>query len=130
MRTLAVSTVTASGEPRVSGVDGHLLHGRWVFATSGSAAKARHLRARPAVSAAHLAGDDLGVFCHGRVEFLTPEHPDRPPIDAHLTAHYGSSPSTWDPDIVYLRIDPHWMVGYAGDKATLLARARPEASGS
>jgi hypothetical protein len=130
MRTLAVSTVTASGEPRVSGVDGHLLHGRWVFATSGSAAKARHLRARPAVSAAHLVGDDLGVFCHGRVEFLTPEHPDRPPIEAHLTAHYGSSPSTWDPDIVYLRIDPHWMVGYAGDKATLLARARREASGS
>lgn len=130
MRTLAVSTVTASGEPRVSGVDGHFLHGRWVFTTSGSAAKARHLRARPAVSAAHLVGDDLGVFCHGRVEFLTPENPDRAPIEAHLTAHYGSSPSSWDPDIVYLRIDPHWMVGYAADKVTLLARARREASGS
>ncbi len=124
MRTLAVSTVTATGEPRVSGVDGHFWHGRWVFTTSGSAAKARHLRARPAVSAAHLVGDDLGVFCHGRAQFLTAEDPDWAPIEAHLTAHYGSSPTTWDPDIVYVRIAPHWMVGYAGDKAALLATAR------
>ena len=94
MRTLAVSTVTATGEPRVSGVDGHFWHGRWVFTTSGTAAKARHLRARPAVSAAHLVGDDLGVFCHGRAQFLTPEDPDWAPIEAHLTAHYGSSPSS------------------------------------
>ena len=85
---------------------------------------ARHLRARPAVSAAHLVGDDLGVFCHGRAQFLTPEDPDWAPIEAHLTAHYGSSPSSWDADIVYVRIAPHWMVGYAGDKAALLARAR------
>ena len=63
MRTLAVSTVTASGEPRVSGEDGHFLHARWVFTTSGTAVKARHLRARPAVSVAHIAGDDLGIFC-------------------------------------------------------------------
>ena len=35
MRTLAVSTVTAAGEPRVSGEDGHFLHARWVFTTSG-----------------------------------------------------------------------------------------------
>jgi hypothetical protein len=124
MRTLAVSTVTATGEPRVSGVDGHFWHGRWVFTTSGTAAKARHLRVRPAVSAAHLVGDDLGVFCHGRAQFLTPEDPDWAPIEAHLTAHYGSSPSSWDADIVYVRIAPHWMVGYAGDKAALLARAR------
>ena len=76
------------------------------------------------MSAAHLVGDDLGVFCHGRAEFLRREDPDWAPIEAHLTAHYGSSPTTWDPDIVYLRIRPHWMVGYAGDKAALLAGAR------
>ena len=88
MRTLAVSTVTATGEPRVSGVDGHFLHGRWVFTTSGTAAKARHLRARPAVSAAHLVGDDLGVFCHGRARVPTARGPrlgaDRGPPDRPL----------------------------------------------
>lgn len=123
MKTLAVATVTAMGEPRVSAVDGHFLHGRWVFTTSDVSAKARHVRARPAVSAAHLVGDDLGVFCHGRAQFVGPEDPDWAAVEAHLTAHYGTSPSSWGSDIVYLRIDPLWMVGYAGDKARLLAQA-------
>ena len=57
MCTLAVSSVTASGEPRVSGADGHFLHGRWVFTTERSSAKARHFAVRPAVSLAHLRGD-------------------------------------------------------------------------
>jgi hypothetical protein len=121
MRTLAVSTVTASGEPRISGEDGHFLHARWVFTTSGTAVKARHLRARPAVSVAHIAGDDLGVFCHGRAEFIDPErHADFPGIEEHLVAHYGSSPRSWGPDIVYLRVQPHWMVTYAFAKERLL----------
>jgi hypothetical protein len=120
MRTLSVATVTRSGEPRISGEDGHFLHARWVFTTSGEAVKARHLRARPAVSAAHIVGDDLGVFCHGQAEFLGPDHPDRPAVEEHLTAHYGSSPSSWGPDIVYLRVQPHWMVSYAFAKDRLL----------
>ena len=121
MCTLAVSTVTASGEPRVSGEDGHFLHARWVFTTSGTAVKARHLRARPAVSVAHLVGDDLGVFCHGRAEFLDPDScPDFPAIEHHCVAYYGSSPRNWGPDIVYLRVQPHWMVSYAFAKDRLL----------
>ncbi len=62
MCTLALSTVTAKGEPRISGADGHFLHGRWHFGTARNAAKARHLAARPAASVAHLRGEDLGVF--------------------------------------------------------------------
>lgn len=55
MCTLALSTVTATGEPRVSGVDGHFLHGKWHFGTARSAAKARHLAARPAeIGRAHV----------------------------------------------------------------------------
>ena len=41
------------------------------------------------------------MFSHGDVEFLTPEHPD---YRAHLTNHYGSSPSSWGDDIVYCRL--------------------------
>lgn len=121
MTTLTVATVTAAGEPRISGVDGHLLHGRWVFTTSGDSAKARHLRARPAVSAAHVVGDDLGVFTHGTAEFLTAASPDFAAVEDHLVGHYGSSPSSWGDDIAYLRIQPHWMVAYAYKKADLLA---------
>ena len=123
MCVLSLATVTARGEPRISAVDGHFLHGRWVFSTTGAAAKARHLRARPAVSAAHLRGDDLGVFAHGVAELIPREHPDWAEIDEHLTGHYGSSPTTWGDDIVYLRVAPHWMVAYAGQKQKVLAEA-------
>jgi pyridoxine/pyridoxamine 5'-phosphate oxidase len=120
MRTVNVATVTARGEPRISAVDGHFLHARWVFTTSGSAAKARHLKARPAASISYVDGERIGVFSHGQVEFLTPEHVDFAEIEAHLVKHYGASPSTWGDDIVYCRLQPTWMVAYASDKAALL----------
>jgi Pyridoxamine 5'-phosphate oxidase len=120
MRTLNLATVTAGCEPRISAVDGHFLHARWVFSTSDSAAKARQLRARPAASSSYVDGERVGVFSHGQVEFLAPEHEDFEAIEAHLAAHYGSSPSTWGDDIVYCRLQPTWMVGYAFDKSALL----------
>ena len=125
MCTLAVSSVTAAGEPRVSGADGHFLHGCWVFSTERSSAKAGHFAARPAISAAHLRGDDLGVFTHGQVEELNPTagpaDPQWPAILDHLTQHYGSSPLSWG-DVVAYRIRPHWMVAYAADPDALLAQ--------
>jgi len=120
MRTLNLATVTAHHEPRISAVDGHFLHTRWVFTTSGTAAKARHLKVRPAASLSYVDGERIGVFSHGQVEFLTPEHEDFEEIEEHLTKHYGSSPSSWGPDIVYCRLQPHWMVGYAHNKAEAL----------
>jgi Pyridoxamine 5'-phosphate oxidase len=114
MRTLALATVSAGGQPRISAVDGHLLRGRWVFTTSGSSVKAADLRGRPLVSAAYLEGETFGVFTHGTTEFLVADHPDLPWVEEHLTRHYGVSPSTWGPDIVYARIRPTWMVAFGG----------------
>jgi Pyridoxamine 5'-phosphate oxidase len=122
MCTLAVSTVTALCEPRVSGADGHFLHAHWIISTARSSAKARHLAARPAVSLAHLRGDDFGVFTHGTAQELNPaggpEDPGWPAIHEHLTQHYGSSPLSWG-DVVAYRVVPHWMVAYAADPAAL-----------
>ena len=125
MQVLVVATVTADGRPLTSCVDAHLLHGRWVFTTDAIATKARHLAARPAVSATHARGDTFGVFTHGVAERLTPEHPDFAEVDEHLTAHYESSPSTWAPDIAYLRIQPRWMLAYAADPAALVSADPP-----
>ncbi len=123
MCTLALSTVTAKGEPRISGVDGHFLHGKWHFGTARSAAKARHLAARPAASVAHMRGEDLGVFAHGRVETLNPERgepaPDWPELLAYFKDFYGSDAFDWDADVVYYRLHPHWMTVYAPDVAKL-----------
>lgn len=123
MCLLSVATVTAGGEPRVSAADGHFLHGRWVFGTAAGAAKARHLAARPQVSAAHLRGEELGVFVHGTAEPVfaagAPPHPDWEEIHEYLTGHYGESPTSWG-DIVQYRLRPQWMTVFAPDAGKLL----------
>jgi hypothetical protein len=123
MCTLSIATVTARGEPRISGIDGHFLHGGWIFGTGRGAAKARHLAARPAVSAAHLRGEELGVFTHGHVEELNPvtgaADPQWTSILEYLRGHYESDPLTWG-DVVYYRLRPSWMVAYAFEPAKLL----------
>lgn len=117
MKVLSLATVTARGEPRVSAVDGHFLHGAWTFGTDGRSAKARHLQARPAVSVAHVDGERIGVFTHGRAERLLPESPAYAGTIAHWTAHYGSDPTTWGDDVRLYRVEPTWMVAYAGPPA-------------
>ncbi len=119
MKVITAATVTAAGEPRISAMDGHFLHGTWTFSTSRSSAKARHLAARPAVSVAHVDGEELAVFSHGRVVELAGD--ELAAVDAHWTAHYGSSPLSWG-DVVMWRLEPAWMVGYAFRRAELLAR--------
>ena len=125
MCTLALSTVTAKGEPRISGVDGHFLRGKWHFGTAPSAAKARHLAARPAASVAHMRGEDLGVFTHGTVEILNPGDArpaaDWPELLAYFRDFYGDDAFDWDNDVVFYRLHPHWMTVYAADVAKLTA---------
>jgi nitroimidazol reductase NimA-like FMN-containing flavoprotein (pyridoxamine 5'-phosphate oxidase superfamily) len=77
MQILALSTVTARGEPRVAPVDGHLFHGRFHFGSSPESLRFRNLRARPAVSAAVIRGEELCVIVHGRaaeIDLSAPEH--------------------------------------------------------
>jgi Pyridoxamine 5'-phosphate oxidase len=125
MCTLAISTVTATCEPRVSAIDGHLLHGRWYFGTARGAAKARHLAVRPGVSIACLRGEEIGVFAHGRAQPMNPvcgpDDPDWPALLQYMTDYYGSSPLSWG-DVVYYRLIPSWMVAYASNPAELMAK--------
>jgi general stress protein 26 len=118
MKVISVATVTAHGEPRISAMDGHFLHGTWTFSTSRTAAKARHLAARPGVSVAHVDGEALAVFSHGRAVEIGGDELVR--VDEHWTAHYGSSPLSWG-DVVLYRLEPTWMVGYAWKRDELLA---------
>ncbi len=114
MRVITVATVTAGGEPRISALDGHFLHGTWTFSTSGSAAKARHMQARRSVSVAHVDNEELGVFSHGRAERMRDDEPDWEETLGHWTAHYGSSPLEWGDDIRLYRFRARRMVGTPG----------------
>jgi general stress protein 26 len=128
MKVLTVATVTAAGHPRISAMDGHFLHGTWSFSTSGAAAKARHMQARPEVSVAHVDNEALAVFSHGRVAQASPADATWDETLAHWTQHYGSSPLDWGDDIRLYRYQPHWMVGYAFDREQLLGeRTAPAA---
>jgi hypothetical protein len=118
MRVISAATVTARGEPRISAMDGHFLHGTWTFSTSRTAAKARQLAARPAISIAHVDGEELAVFSHGRAVELAGDELQQ--VVVHWTGHYGSWPLSWG-DVVMYRLDPSWMVGYAFRRAQLLA---------
>ena len=120
MKVLSVATVTARGEPRISALDGHFLHATWTFSTSGTAAKARHIARRPAVSIAHIDNEELAVFAHGQVQTMHPGEPLWDETLAHWTAHYGSSPLSWGDDVRLYRFQPDWMVGYTGDRDRLL----------
>jgi general stress protein 26 len=121
MKVITVATTTARGEPRISAMDGHFLHGTWSFGTSGSAAKARHLAARPAVSVAHVDGEALALFSHGDAAPLREGDDAWAGTIEHWTQHYGTSPLTWGDDVVMYRYRPRWMVGYAADREGLLS---------
>jgi hypothetical protein len=125
MCTLAIATVTGRGEPRISGIDGFFWHGKWLFGTARDAAKARQLAANPAVSVAHLRGEELGVFTHGHVRVLNPvdgeADPAWPEIHAYLRGHYGSDPLEWG-DVIYYRLEPTWMVCYAFEPEKVMAK--------
>jgi hypothetical protein len=122
MKVLSVATVTAGGEPRISALDGHFLHATWSFSTSGTAAKARQLAARPQASVAHIDGEEMALFSHGRALPLTPEHPRWDETLEHWTRHYGGSPLEWGPDIRFYDYQPHWMVGYAWKRDELMRK--------
>jgi len=108
---LNIATVTARGEPRISAVDGHFIHGHWYFTTDRGSPKARQLLARPAISASFTPRDGFGVFCHGRVADLE-SGPERQLVIDHFIQTYGESPEAWG-DILFARIDADWMVGFA-----------------
>ena len=70
MRLLVLATVTADGRPVSGPVDGYFLHGSFYFSLGAHAVRARHLAARPAVTATYLPGAELSVTLHGRAELF------------------------------------------------------------
>jgi hypothetical protein len=117
MKVLVVATVTAACEPRTSCVDGHFLHGTWIFGTAASAIKAQHLSVRPALSVTHADGERMAVFTHGYAQLITEQDAEFALLDQHYVAHYGSSTREWSQAPVFVRVRPTWMIGFAMNAA-------------
>jgi uncharacterized pyridoxamine 5'-phosphate oxidase family protein len=88
MCLLALATVTADGRPLVGPVDGYLLHGSFYFSSGRHSVRMRHLTARPAVSATHLAGEGLAVTVHGRAELFDVSDPAHGELRQAMLDHY------------------------------------------
>jgi general stress protein 26 len=95
VRHLVIATVTSEGEPRCSAVDGLFLHGRFWFSTSGASLKAHHLERRPAISGAHVVGDDVGIFVHGRARMVQGGPGEADAIRHYWSDVYDASPEDW-----------------------------------
>ncbi len=99
MKLLVVATVTADGRPLAGPVDGYFLHGSFYFGSGRDSVRMRHLAARPAVSASHLPGDELGVTVHGRAELFDLKDPAHGELRQAMLDHYlprqGPGFATW-----------------------------------
>ena len=128
MRLLVVATVTADGRPLAGPVDGYFLHGEFYFSSGRNSVRMRHLAARPAVSATHLAGEELAVTVHGRAELFDVSDPARGELRQAMLDHYlprqGPAFQAWldQIDAVGARIDAVKMFTYStSDLARLVA---------
>ena len=68
MSLLALATVSAAGRPVVGPVDGIFFRGAFHFGSAPNSVRARHIAARPWVSATHLPGEELAITVHGHAE--------------------------------------------------------------
>lgn len=115
MCLLVVATTTASGRPMTGAVDGVFYRGRFYFGTSTDSYRARHLLARPAVSATHLPKEAFQVVVHGHAEPVdvgTKRHEGfRATLMSIYVPRYGKE---WEefldqPSVTHFRIEPEKM---------------------
>ena len=114
-KQIAVATATTAGDPRVAPVDALLLHARFHFGTHESAARIRHLRARPRISLTYFDRDDLAIVVHGAAKLIEFGAAEFRSIDGEFVAVYGGTPSTEAERSVYVRVDPELIFTFARD---------------
>ena len=122
VQILSLATVTRDGRPLVAPVDGLFYRARFYFGSAPDSMRARHVRTRPAVSAAHTRGEELAVLVHGEahpVDVGAPEHAGfrQTLLDTYLP-RYGSE---WEHNIAdqawYARIEPVKMFVFSWTEA-------------
>jgi hypothetical protein len=115
MRLLALATVSSAGRPVVGPVDGILFHGAFHFGSAPESVRARHIAARPWVSATHLPGEELAITVHGRAEPVDVSAGDlRETLLSIYVPRYGESWADMLEDgAIYWRIDAERMFTFA-----------------
>lgn len=110
MVLLSLATVTADHRPLVGAVDAFFVRGQFCFGSSPTSVRARHIAARPQVSAVHLPGEHLSVTVHGRAVPIDWQGDDMfaGPLKDALRDKYGEG-NFGDQGFPYWRIDADKM---------------------
>lgn len=111
---VSLATITARGEPRVAPINALFWRGRFYLPTVYAAARARHVRVRPAVSLTYYSGGELAIIVHGQADTIRPEDPTFDELDTLLQEELGESVLGWG-EGVYLKVEPDVMYTYASD---------------
>jgi hypothetical protein len=111
--TVALATTTARGEPRVAPINALFVHAAFHVPTVAQAARTRHLAARPAASLTYFEGTHVAVVAHGRGAIIDTTDPTFAELDATQVQSGSESPTEWQGDAVYLRLDADRLFTYA-----------------
>lgn len=117
--TVALGTVTASGEPRVAPINALFLHATFYVPTVAEAARARHIARRPATSLTYFEGTDLAIIVHGRATIIGADHPDFAGLDAAQVECGNQSVRGWQGHGIYLHLHPDRLYTFARDPGAL-----------
>lgn len=103
---VALATVTAKGEPRVTPTTALFYRGRFCIPTLGVSARMKHLRRQPAVSVTYYEGVELAVIVHGHAEFIGSPDADFETLSTLQVETSGETVGGWGPDPLYIRVQP------------------------
>jgi hypothetical protein len=115
MRLLALATISAAGRPVVGPVDGIFFRGAFHFGSAPESVRARHIAARPWVSATHLPGEELAITVHGRAEPVDVSAGDfrQALLDIYVPRYGESWADMLDGGAIYWRIEAERMFTFA-----------------
>jgi hypothetical protein len=117
MRLLALATAGADGRPLSGPVDGVFLHGAFHFGSAPESVRARHIAARPEVSATHLPGEELAITVHGKavpVDVNAPEGAElrQTLVDIYVPRYGESWTEMLEAGAIYWRLQPRRMFAF------------------
>jgi nitroimidazol reductase NimA-like FMN-containing flavoprotein (pyridoxamine 5'-phosphate oxidase superfamily) len=116
MCVLNLATVNSRCEPIQGPVDGMFYRGSLYCGSARGSIRARHIKSRPQVSAAHVRGEELAVVVHGTAVEVDTSSEDSRGFRELLAEIYGNdmTEQNWGSDaVVYWRIEPRRMFALA-----------------
>jgi N-acetylglutamate synthase-like GNAT family acetyltransferase len=111
VQTVALATVTTSGEPRIAPIGSLLYRGEIYLPTVATAARTRHVLKRPAVSLTLFHEDELAIIVHGYAAIISPDHADFETLEHLLYASTQTKAGQWG-EGVYLHIQAEVIYTY------------------